>query len=406
MRKYLNQSAIGIQSERYITLIVVLAPLLNFLAGINVDIYSPSMPVLTSYFHTSIAAVKDTLSASLLGWTIGAFGFGILIDNWGRKRVLLFGLSLYVLASMLAPFCQSINQLIVIRFFQGLFVASITIGCRALIVDNIQGPRYAIAILYTSIGYGLGPIIGPFIGSWLQHFIGWHADFIALALISFTLLLTLFLFIEESNPQKQPLALHDISQRFLSVLKHRTFMTGVLIGGLIQIQIMLYPVLGPFIVEMQLHKSVLAYGNSALAVGAGYLIGNLIGRFLLMRYNPKQVCYLGFVVLSFTVLLAYLFAACWPLNLITLMIPIILLCISSGLIFAHVMGANLRQFPNNLGAAMALQSTGILLFGALGVFITSRLHIANLHQFANLYMVLAALLTPLFFFLYRGIFDT
>jgi hypothetical protein len=55
---------------------------------------------------------------------------------------------------------------------------------------------------------------------------------------------------------------------------------------------------------------------------------------------------------------------------------------------------------------MALQSTGILLFGALGVFIASRLHIANLAQFANLYLVLAIALAALFFLVYRRIFDT
>lgn len=405
MKQYLKKPAIHLKTESYLTLIVILAPLLNFLAGINVDIYSPSMPSIAGFFHASITLVKDTITASLLGWTIGALIFGILIDSLGRKKTLVYGLSLYVLASLFAPFCHSIQQLIVIRFLQGFFVASITIGCRAIIVDKITGPRYAIAILYTSIGYGVGPVIGPFIGGMLQHYIGWQANFIALTVVGFSLLAFLFVFIEESMSKHQPLHIKDVSARFVRVLKHKQFIIGIVIAGVIQIQIMLYATLGPFIVEGMLHKSVLVYGNTTLLIGAGYLIGTLTGRFLLIRMLPRQVCIIGFFVLLFAVILAYVFAAFSTLSLVTLAIPIMLICISSGLIFANIMGANLKEFPQNVGAATAMQSTAILFIGAIGIFIASHLHIANLLQFATLFLALALIQASLFFFGYQRIFD-
>lgn len=405
MKKYLDKSIIEIDSNAYLLLIVFLAPLLNFLAGINIDIYSPSMPAIASYFNASIMATKNTISITLLGWTIGALFTGILIDSLGRKKILVYCLFFYVIASLFALLCHTIHQLMIVRFIQGFTISAITIGCRALIVDIITGPRYPIAILYTSLGYGLGPIIGPFIGGILQHYVGWHANFIALAVIGAFLLFILFIFINESIPKRQPLILKHISSSCLSVIMHRKFISGVIISGLIQIQLMIYPTLGPFIVEGILHRNVLVYGNTALIIGASYLVGTLICRFLLKYITPKNVCYFGYVVLIVGLSLAYVFAILFTLGLATVMLPIILICISAGMVFVNIMGANLRQFPNNVGISMAIQTSLLLLISSAGIFIISHIHIINLLQLALIFSVLIVLELFIFFFGYRKIFD-
>ncbi len=405
MKKYLNHPIIEIKGDAYLTLIVFLSPLLNFLSGISIDIYSPSMPSIATYFNATVMATKNTISITLLGWTIGAILFGILIDSFGRKRVLIFGLLFYVIASLFAPWCHSIHQLMLVRFIQGFMVSTISIGSRALIIDRISGRRYAIAILYTSIGYGLGPVIGPFIGGILQHYFGWQSNFFALAILSATLLLMLVLFIKESLPQKQSLRPRHVIARCVSILGHKKFMAGVVISGLLQIQLMLYPTLGPFIVENILHRSALVYGNTALVVGGGYLIGTLINRLLLKYILPKQVCYFGCVVLLAGLALSYLFTAVWTMNLVTIMLPIVLICASAGLIYANVIGTSLRLFVNSAGIAMAIQASLLLLISAIGIFIISHIHRVGLLQLSAIFTVLALLEIFVFFFYYRSLFD-
>lgn len=363
------------------------------------------MPAIASYFNASITLTKNTITMTLVGWTIGALFFGILIDSFGRKKILIYSLLLYVIASLLAPWCYSIHQLMAIRFVQGFAVSAVTIGCRALIVDNITGSRYAIAILYTSIGYGLGPIVGPFIGGIFQHYVGWQANFIALSVIGTVLLLMLATFVSKSLPQRQPLHLKHVASRCLSVIKHSSFIAGVIIMGLIQIQIMIYPTLGPFIVEHILHKSALVYGNTALIVGASYLVGTFINRLMLKYIHPKNVCYVGLVLLLFGLSISYLNAMLFQLTLITVMFPIILICISAGLIFANVMGANVKQFPNNAGVAMAIQAALLLLIASLGIFIISHIYVVRLFQLSWLFSVLVLLQLIIFIFGYKKIFD-
>jgi len=405
MKKYLYHPIIQLDKDTYLTLIVFLAPFMNFLSGINIDIYSPSMPSIVSYFNATIIATKNTISVTVLGWTIGAIFFGILIDSIGRKKILVYGILFYVIASMSARWCSTIHQLMIVRFIQGFMISTISVGSRALILDNITGERYAIAILYTSIGYGLGPLIGPFIGGILQHYFGWQANFIALAIFAVILLFVSVFFIEESIPQKQPLILRQVTKKCIAVLRHRKFIAGVIIGGLIQIQIMLYPTLGPFIVENILHRSVLVYGNTALAVGGSYLVGTLINRALLKYILPKQVCYVGFVVLLMGLLVSYLFAEIWVINLATVMIPIILFCVGAGLIYANVLGTNLKQFPNDAGIAMAILISLLLLVAAIGIFIISHIHIVGLFQLSIIFSVLVFLEILIFFSSYRSLFN-
>ncbi len=405
MKHVLEQAIISVNQKRYLLVLIFLSPLLNFLAGINIDIYSPSMPSIATYFETSVVVTKNTISITLLGWTIGALFFGALIDSIGRKKVLVYGLSAYVIASVFAPWCHSIDQLMVVRFLQGFTISTVTVGCRALIIDVMSGRRYAIAILYTSVGYGLGPILGPFIGGILQHYIGWQANFLALACTAVVLLVVLFAFLKETIPRRHSLRLPQVFARYKKVITHKQFIAGSVVAGLKQIQMMLYPALGPFIVENILGYNALTYGNTALAIGASYLVGTLINRFLLEHLRAKSVCYFGYGVMLIAILLSYAFTALWTLNLITIMIPLILLCISAGLIFPSILGANLKQFPDSAGIATATQSALVLFTSSVGIFLVSHIAIKGLLSLSIIFSVIALLEWSIFFPVYRRLLD-
>src|SRR3990167_10202500 len=191
MQNFLNKGFITIKPEKYLKLLILLVPLLNFLPGFTFDLYTPSMPALAHYFNTSIALIKNTVTATLIGFAIGGFINCILLDEFGRRRIILLGLILYIIASIAAIFCHTITQLLIIRFIQGFTAACFTIGCRTIIIDNFKGHQFNIAMLYTSLAYGMGPIIGPFFGGILQHHVGWKANFIAYGVIGFLFLIAI-----------------------------------------------------------------------------------------------------------------------------------------------------------------------------------------------------------------------
>ncbi|HLB56171.1 MAG TPA: MFS transporter [Coxiellaceae bacterium] len=405
MKKYLNNPLFSLTPEKYLTLIVFLGPCLYFLSGVNIDMYSPSLPTIATFFHATIVQTKNTISIYILGWSLGAFIFGILIDSIGRKRALLIGMFFYVMVSVLAPFCETIYELMFIRFVQAFFIASI-IAARVLIADLLTGKRFTIAILYTSLGYGIGPVVGPFFGGLLQYYFNWQATFIALTIIGTIILFLLFAFVKESIAVRHPLKFLNIAKRCYSVLSHKKFVMGAILGGVTQVQLMIYPTVGPFIVEKILHQSVLVYGNSALIVGGAYLTGTLMGRALLKYFSSKQICDIGFFILITGLPTSFLFAMIAKIELTTIMLPLILSIISAGLIFPNILGANLKQFAHSAGIAMAIQASVLLLVSAIGIFCISHIHITRLFQFFEIYLVLTILEVLIFYGFYHTVFSS
>lgn len=400
LKKYFSKPIYALAPETYLTFLIMLAPCLYFLSGANTDLYSPSMPAIADYFHASIVATKNTIAATTLGWAMGGFTFGILIDSVGRKKILVIGMFGYVLSSIAALFCHSIHQLLLVRCIQGFAVSSI-IGSRVLIMDLLSGHRFTVAMLYTSIGYGLGPIIGPFVGGILQHYIGWRANFFALVLIGLIILVLLVFFIEESNTVRHPLKISNIAKRCLTVISNKEFMCGVIIGGVTQTQLMIYATLGPFIVENLLHHTAITFGNSALIVGVAYVAGSLVNRLLLKYITPKQICDIGFVIIALGLLSALLFSFIATLELTTLMLPLFLTSTGIGFLFPNILSANLKRFAHFPGIAMAVQSCLLLTIASLGLFLISHVVVENLFQLTLILFVLAIIDAVIFYRFYR-----
>ncbi len=399
LSKILNQAIIK-TDDNYISVFIFIAAILNFLAGITIDMYSPSMPAIAKYFAVSVVSVKATIAISIIGWSFGCVIFGALIDSLGRKTIISFGLLCYTAASFMAVQNQSFTELIILRFIQGVMVSTVTIGCRALIIDCVVGKRYAIAMLYASLAYSCGTIFGPFIGGILQYHFAWQANFVAFGIVSILLLSCTLFVINESLPVKQPLIINVLFSNYITILKNKNFIAGIIVVTLSNIELMLYPTIGPFIVENIMHYSAITYGYTAIIVSIGYLSGALLCRHLLHLTNIKYIYWLAFVILFLAVFIAYVFLFLFAFNLWTLLTPMIMLNMTVGLITPNIMGANLKLFSNMAGLAMSVQVGGWALLTAIGIFIISHISMNSLLHLAILYSVLVIIQWLVFFTVY------
>jgi len=80
-----NRPLIQLEKASYLNLLIILVPLMNFISGISIDLYAPSMPALATHFASSITLVKNTVTISMLGFALGAILLGVLFDTLGRK---------------------------------------------------------------------------------------------------------------------------------------------------------------------------------------------------------------------------------------------------------------------------------------------------------------------------------
>src|ERR1700743_824946 len=105
--------------QRYFFTILILGSL-TALGPFSIDMYLPGFPAIAKSFHTTTSEVALSLSSFFVGLAAGQLLYGPLMDRYGRKRPLYWGLSLYIIASVGCFLSGSIETLVVLRFVQAI----------------------------------------------------------------------------------------------------------------------------------------------------------------------------------------------------------------------------------------------------------------------------------------------
>src|SRR5215212_411713 len=173
---------------------------LSAIGPLSTDMYLPALPALSHELPSTVSQAQLTLSAGILGLSLGQVLAGPSSDALGRRRPLLIGLVAFALASLLCIIAPSVEVLTVLRFVQGVAgAAGIAIGL-AIVSDMYAGSVQARVFSLLMLVSGLAPIIAPVIGSQLLAFTSWRGIFVILALIGIVLLLSVTFGLDETLP--------------------------------------------------------------------------------------------------------------------------------------------------------------------------------------------------------------
>src|SRR4026209_1602282 len=94
---------------------ILILGMLSAIGPFSIDMYLPGFPAIAADLHTTVARVSLSLSSFFIGISMGQLLYGPLLDKFGRKRPLYFGLSVYLIASVGCAFSPSANALIALR---------------------------------------------------------------------------------------------------------------------------------------------------------------------------------------------------------------------------------------------------------------------------------------------------
>lgn len=153
-------------------LVILLAPVISV---VDIFITNVSLPTIQSYYSTSDAKVQLIVAAYLIGYAVFLITGSRLGDKFGRKKVLIIGLSAFTVTSVLCGLAGTIGQLILFRFFQGVSAAFMVPQTVTLIHLNFpEGNDRHKAFGYYGIAQGMAAILGQFLGGYFIH-AGWIA---------------------------------------------------------------------------------------------------------------------------------------------------------------------------------------------------------------------------------------
>lgn len=220
-------------------LVATALALLLGLQPIATDVYLPALPALTRELQASMAAAQQTMAALILAFGTAQLAWGPLADRYGRRPVLLAGLSLFVLASIGAVGAGSIGTLIAWRAVQGACLAAAVVVARAMVRD-LYAPHEGAQVMSLGLsGLALLALGGPALGGVVTAAFGWRATLALVVLGGVAVLLFVLLRLPETLSRRDPAALRPgpLLATWRRVLTHRSFvawstLVGCTYGGL------------------------------------------------------------------------------------------------------------------------------------------------------------------------------
>ncbi|KKX46642.1 MFS transporter [Sphingobacterium sp. IITKGP-BTPF85] len=219
------------------------------LSGFAMDIYIPSFPDMVTGLGTSISSVRLTLTVYLIFYGLGQLLLGSLVDSYGRYRLSMLALVLFILSNILLINSSNIYFIIGMRAIQGLVISIIMVSKRSFLVDVYDGDKLKNYTSLLSIVWSSAPILAPFLGGFLQNYVGWKGNFYFLAIYALIMFLLEYRFTGETLKEQKPYRISGTVNAFKVMLSAKDFSMGIVLLGFSYAMAIVFGMSAPFMIE-------------------------------------------------------------------------------------------------------------------------------------------------------------
>jgi MFS transporter, DHA1 family, multidrug resistance protein len=146
------------------------------LSALTMNIFLPSLPGMAAYFDAPYALMQLSVALYLALSAVLQVLIGPISDRYGRRKVLLWSITLFLIATVGTLLAQTATTFLIFRMAQAVIAACMVLS-RAVVRDMVPDAQAASMIGYVTMGMSIVPMIGPVIGGVLDETFGWHANF-------------------------------------------------------------------------------------------------------------------------------------------------------------------------------------------------------------------------------------
>jgi len=338
-----------------VRMIAVLGALVA-LGPLTIDMYLPALPKIADDLSVSSSVAQLTLTGTLAGLALGQLIVGPLSDSLGRRRPLMAGIVLHMLASLVCLFAPNIAVLGVARGLQGMGAAAAMVVAIAVVGDLYADSVAATVMSRLMLVLGVAPVVAPSLGAAVLLKASWHWVFAALVVLAGGLLLLAALALPETLPasHRRPLKVRSIAATYVEVIRDVRFVMLVLVAALAMSGLFAYIAGASFVLQghygLDQQAFALVFGAGAVAlIGATQF--NVV---LLRRFAPQSIVVWALVAASLAgvvfVGLSYEHIGGLP----GFVLPIWAILAAMGLVIPNAPAVALSRHPDAAGTAAAL----------------------------------------------------
>ncbi len=352
---------------------IVLLGALMMVNSLSIDMTLPALPAIGDALGAAPDAVQLTLSLYLVGYAAGQFVVGPLADRFGRRRVLLVGLSIYAFATVACAASPTIDFLVAARVIQGIAACGGPVVVRAIVRDHVGGDRAAQMLSSLTTVFAMGPLLAPIIGGWLVVAWGWPSIFVFIAAWTVALVAAAWLGLGESlkHPDREALRPARLVANYRTFLTTRRTIGFAFVNGLCWVGIFSFLSASPFVFVGYYGVAPDHYGYYFALLAVTLIVGAATNKRLLRTMEGARVLRLGFMLL----VAGGIAMASIPLTPLSgplaLMIGFVIYCFGQTLVMPNAVAAALEPLKHMAGTGSALLGIVQMLCGALGGYLVN-----------------------------------
>ncbi|MFT5115677.1 MAG: DHA1 family bicyclomycin/chloramphenicol resistance-like MFS transporter [Parasphingorhabdus sp.] len=322
-------------------------------------ITQPAASAIMQEFNTDFGIAQLVITFYLISSAISALVLGSLSDKFGRRRVMFWGLSLFLIGGLISLYSSNLEWLLAGRFIQGAGGAVGITLTRASVRDVYGMNKSASIIAYITMAMVVAPMIGPILGGYLTELSNWRYIFLLLSI--YTAILLVFTFFN----YHETLADNGVTSqsRYLDglvLLRYREFWGHLINLAFSSGMFFVFIAGAPFVAIELLGITPSEYGLYFVFCALGYMFGNFLTGRLAVNWGPQKVMRHSLIPLVTGVVGLWFFSA--TQHPLALFFPFMFITMANGLTIPNATAASLSIRPDLAGSA-----SGILGFTQVGV---------------------------------------
>ncbi len=347
---------------------IIFLALLSAFVPLSTDLYLPALPTMTKFFGVSEIIMNLTLILFFVFYSIATLVWGPLSDRYGRRPILLIGLTGYMFAGILCGLATSAFEIILFRVLQAIGGGVATTIATAVIKDVYTGRKQETTLAIVQSMVVISPALAPVIGSLLLTFISWRGIFFTQAFLGLIVVIGAVIFQETHDTSKETTSVGRSLSRLGVLMTNPAFSALLINFSAVSIVSLSFISSSSYIFQVHFGLSSRAFSYFFAFNALGMLLGPLL-YIRLSKYIDRMVilyaCFLlgivgGVLVLGLGLHNPYLFAITE--------LPATLASSASRPPATYLI---LKQQENDNGSAASLYSAGGTIMGSLGMVVVS-----------------------------------
>jgi MFS transporter, DHA1 family, multidrug resistance protein len=338
--------------------IALLLACLSALGPFSIDTYLPSFPDIADKLDATTLEVQQTLAVYLFSFAAMTLWHGAIADRFGRRRVILWALVLFGLASAGCTLATSIEQLWFWRAMQGVTAGAGIVISRAIVRDLFDGADAQRLMAQITMMFALAPALAPVIGGWLQTWFGWRSVFAFLVVSTAILWLACLKLLPETLPpeKRQSLRPGYLAGAYWKVMSSPRFLLACAALALNFAGFFVYVLSAPVFLMQHLGLPETAFlwlfGPAMLGLmGGSWCAGRLAG-----KRSPSWTIALGYAVMGCAAVSNLIISYTLPPSLPWSVVPLFMYTVGMSLAMPNLTLFALDPFPAQRGLAASCQT--------------------------------------------------